>query len=79
MGSIISVVPMEGYRLVIELNNGSSITVDLSSKLKTARFAELSDKRVFNDVRTDSDNVVWGDGILKISALQLIDVVLEGM
>lgn len=79
MGYVRSVVPMEGYRLLIELNTGSSITVDLSPKLKTARFAELSDKAVFNDVKTDSETVIWGDGVLKIPVFELIDVAVGGL
>ena len=79
MGYVRSVIPLEGYRLLIELNTGSSITVDLSSKLKTARFAELADQAVFNDVKTDSEAVIWGDGVLKITVSDLIDVAVGSM
>ncbi|HBV99400.1 MAG: hypothetical protein JL50_13295 [Peptococcaceae bacterium BICA1-7] len=79
MGYVRSVFPLEGYRLLIELNTGSSITVDLSPKLKTARFAELSDQAVFNNVKTDSETVIWGDGVLKIPVFELIDVAVGGM
>lgn len=79
MGYIRSVIPLEGYRLLIELDTGSSITVDLSPKLKTARFAELSDQAVFNDVKTDSETVIWGNGVLKIPVFELIDVAVGGM
>ncbi|GAB6179671.1 hypothetical protein JCM14036_09900 [Desulfotomaculum defluvii] len=74
MGYIHAVTPLEGYRLLIQLNTGSSITVDLSAKLMTARFAELSDEEVFNNVKTDREIVIWGDGILKIPLFELIDV-----
>jgi len=78
MGYARSVVPLEGYRLLIELNTGSSITVDLSSKLKTARFAELADREVFNNVKADSEMVIWGDGVLKIPVFELIDIAVGG-
>lgn len=74
MGYINSVIPLENYRLLIRLNTGSSITVDLSSKLKTVRFAELSDPAVFNNVKTDNELVIWGDDILKIPVFELIEV-----
>jgi hypothetical protein len=79
MGYVRSVIPLEGYRLLIELNTGSSITVDLSPKLKTARFAELTDQAVFNNVKTDSETIMWGDGVLKIPVFELIDVAVGGM
>jgi len=78
MGTINSIIPLEGYRLLIEFNTGSSITVDLSQKLKTVRFAEISDEAVFNNVKTDSETVVWGDGVLKIPLFELIDVAVGG-
>lgn len=78
MGTVRSVFPLENYRLLIELDTGSSFTVDLSHKLKTVRFAELSDKSVFNNVTTDSETIIWGDGILKIPVHELIDVAVHG-
>ena len=48
-------------------------------KLKTARFAELSDQKVFYDVKTDRETVIWGDGILKIPVYELIDVAVGSM
>jgi len=79
VGTIRTVIPLEGHRLLIELNTGSSITVDLLPKLKTARFAELKDQSVFEDVKTDSETVIWGDGILKIPVFELIDVAVGSM
>ncbi|WP_054698146.1 DUF2442 domain-containing protein [Syntrophomonas palmitatica] len=81
MNNIQSVTPLESFRLLVAFNNGSSITVDLSAKLKTVRFAELSDIELFNDVRADkngSETIVWGDGVLKIPLYELIDVVISG-
>lgn len=79
MGTVRSVIPLEGYRLLMELSTGSSITVDLLPKLKTARFAELADQKVFQDVKTDSETVIWGDGLLKIPVFELIDVAVGSM
>lgn len=81
MGNIHTVTPLEGFRLLVAFNNGSSITVDLSAKLKTVRFAELSDKELFNDVKTDKANetIIWGDGLLKIPLFELINVAVSDM
>ncbi len=80
MNNIQSVTPLEGFRLQVAFNNGSSITVDLSAKLKTVRFAELSDVKLFNDVRADKaggEAIVCGEGKLKIPLYELIDVALS--
>ncbi|SFG13439.1 Protein of unknown function [Desulfotomaculum arcticum] len=79
MGTIHSVIPLEGYRLLIELDTGSSIIVNLAGKLKTARFAELSDQAVFNNVKIYRETVIWGDGVLKIPLFELINVAVNGM
>jgi len=81
VNNIKSVTPLKSFRLLVAFNNGSSITVDLSAKLKTVRFAELSDIELFNDVRADKageELIVWGDGVLKIRLYELIDVVISG-
>ncbi|MGI6712494.1 MAG: DUF2442 domain-containing protein [Bacillota bacterium] len=80
MNNIHSVTPLEDFRLLVAFNNGSSITVNLSAKLKTARFAELSDIELFKDVKVDKaggETIVWGDGILKIPLFELIDIVIS--
>jgi hypothetical protein len=79
MASIHAVTPLEGFRLLLEFNNGCSFLVDLSAKLKTARFAELSDKELFNDVKSDREIIVWGDGVLKIPLFELIDIAIRGI
>jgi len=55
MNSIRAVTPLEGFRLLVELSSGSSITVDLSSKVNTIRFAPLSDKQLFSDVKAGGE------------------------
>lgn len=79
MGHVRAVAPLPGYRILIEFDTGSSITVDLSPKLKTARFAELADPQVFNQVRVECESVIWGNGILRLSLFELIDVAISGV
>jgi len=58
-----SVIPREGYRLEVQLENGSSVILDFSSRLRTARFGMLADEEYFRRAETDGDFVRWGSGI----------------
>jgi len=79
MGIISTVIPLEDYRLLVELDTGSSITVNLAKKLKTIRFSKLSDISVFENVKFNSETIVWGDGVLTASLPELIDVAVKGI
>ena len=63
MSRIKSVVPMEDYKLEVLLDNGSSITLNLASRLGTVRFGMLEDKAFFNSVTTDGSCIQWGNKI----------------
>ncbi len=76
MGYIRSVTPMKGYRLYLEMESGSSVTVDLSGKLHTMKYAALSDETLFYSAVTDGDFVIWGGGLVRVTAGELVDIVL---
>jgi len=78
MGHVRAIAPLPGYRLLVEFGNGSSLTVDLSHKLQTARFAELASQTVFNDVKLEREIVVWGGGVLRMPLFELVDVAVSG-
>ncbi len=78
MSYIQAVVPLKGYRLYMELESGSSATVDLSGKLCTAKYAELADEAFFKTAVTDGDYVVWGGGRLRVTVNELMEVLLLG-
>jgi hypothetical protein len=78
MGYIRTVVPMKDYRLFMEMAGGSSVTVDLSVKLHTMKYAALADETLFKDVTTDGNYVLWGGGQIKLTAKELMEVVLIG-
>jgi hypothetical protein len=69
---------MKDYRLFMEMESGSSVTVDLSVKLKTMKYAELSDEVFFKTAKTDGDYIIWGDGRLRLTVNELMEVVLIG-
>jgi hypothetical protein len=78
MGYIKSVRPMQGYRLHMEMESGSSVIVDLRNKLKTAKCAELADETLFQSATTDGDYVIWGGGRVRLTVYELMEVVLMG-
>lgn len=78
MSFIRAVVPLKDYRLFLEMESGSTVTVDLSVKLDTLRYGELADRTLFADVKTDGDYVIWGNGRVKLTARELMDVALIG-
>jgi len=78
MGYIKTVVPMKDYRLFMEMESGSNVIVDLSVKLDTMKYKDLKDYRMFQSAVTDGDYVVWGDGRVRVTAKELMDVALIG-
>ncbi len=73
MSRIKSVVPKEDYRLEVHLNNGSSVTLNLKSKLQTLRFGMLSDKEFFKTVTTDGIFIRW-DNKIEISVSEVFQL-----
>ena len=78
MGYIKSVVPLKDHRLFMEMEGGSIVTVDLSVKLHTMKYATLADETLFRDVSTDGNYVIWGGGKIKLTVKELMEVVLTG-
>ncbi len=72
------VAPMKGHRLLMEMESGSSVTVDLSVKLRTMKYKALEDEALFQSVKTDGDYVIWGDGLVRVTAKELMEVALTG-
>lgn len=72
------VLPLKGYRLFMEMEGGSTVTVELASKLHTMKYADLSDEALFKTAETDGNYVIWGDGRVKLTVYELMEVVLLG-
>jgi hypothetical protein len=73
-----TVLPMKDYRLFMEMESGSMVTVDLSGKLHTMKYAGLADETFFKTATTDGDYVIWGGGRLRLTVNELMEVVLLG-
>jgi len=69
---------MKAYRLFIEMESGSSLIVDFSVKLNTMKYKELIDETLFKTASTDGNYVIWGDGRVKITVKELMEVTLLG-
>lgn len=78
MGYIKAVLPLKDYRLFMEMEGGSTVTVDLSGKLCTAKYAELADEALFLTAETDGDYVIWGRGRIRLTVNELMEVILLG-
>ena len=63
MSCIKDVVAKDDYRLEVLLDNGSSVMLNLESRLQTIRFGILSDKELFNTATTDGICIRWGNSI----------------
>jgi hypothetical protein len=59
MSRIIKVVPKENYCLEIFLENGSSVILNLTSRLETVRFGVLSNQELFSPATTDRNYIRW--------------------
>ena len=78
MRYINNVLPLKGYRLLMEMEGGSTVTVDLAGKLHTMKYADLADEALFKTAETDGNCVIWGDGRVRITVDELMEVVLMG-
>lgn len=63
MNLIENVMPMADYKLQVLLMNGSSITLNLESRIQTVRFGMLANKEFFQHVTTDGSYIRWGNKI----------------
>jgi len=68
-----SVIPKSGYRLEVQLENGSSIILDFSDRLHTVRFGLFNDKAFFRRAVTDGDFVRW-DNKIEISVSEVFQL-----
>lgn len=63
MSHIKGVVPKDDYRLEVLLDNGSSVMLNLESRLQTVRFGMLSDKQFFKRATTDGICIHWDNKV----------------
>lgn len=71
------VIPMEDYHLEIQMDNGSSVILDLKSRLETMRFGMLSDSELFKRVTTDGTYIRWNNKV-EISVSEVFQLAQKG-
>jgi len=73
MSLIQSIAIKDDYRLEALLDNGSSITLNLKSRLGTVRFGLLADPAFFATAKTDGYFIRWGS-MVEISVSELFQL-----
>ena len=73
MSRITGLVPQEDYRIEVLLANGSSVTLNLESRLQTLRFGMLADRELFRQATTDGSYIRW-NGKVEISVNELFQL-----
>ncbi len=73
MSRIRSIAAKEDYRLEAQLDNGSSVTLNMKSRLGTVRFGQLVDPAFFAVATTDGQFIRWGDKV-EISVSELFQL-----
>lgn len=71
MARIRDVEPKYGYRILVELESGSVIYLNMSDKIETMRFNELKDEFLFQDAYTDGDSIIWAHGRITLSLSEI--------
>lgn len=74
MGKIKEIVIGADYQVTVRFDNNHSVTIDMNTKLHTARFSELRNKQVFNAARTDGKSIHWPGGI-SIAISEIMEIV----
>ena len=70
---IIKVIPKEDYDLEVQLDNGSSMTLNLKGKLGTMRFGMITDIELFRRAATDGSYIRW-DNKVEISVNEVFQL-----
>ncbi len=64
--------PMDGYKLKIDFDNGSSMILDMSHRVKTTRFRPLMEPGLFKRVLAEPYRLYWNEWV-EMSVGELFD------
>ena len=67
MAKISDVEAKRGYRLLVELDSGRVIYLNMTDKIETVRFHDLKNEAVFEQVKTDGYALYWDFGRITMS------------
>ena len=63
MIQITKVTPKELYQLEVQLDNGTTVILNMAARLDTLRFSLLADQSLFDCAATDGQFIRWGNQI----------------
>lgn len=67
MARISYVEAKAAHRLLVELDSGMVLYVNMSDKIDTCRFLDLKNEDIFRNVQTDGNMVYWCDGFINMT------------
>ncbi|MBP2637809.1 MAG: hypothetical protein H6Q72_3716 [Firmicutes bacterium] len=76
MGKIKEIVIGADYQVTVHFDNSHSVTIDISTKLHTARFSELRNRQVFSAAKTDGKSIHWPGGI-SIAVSEIMEIITK--
>jgi hypothetical protein len=59
--SVISVTPLDKYKLLLEFENSEKRIFDVNPYLNLGKFAELKNLSLFNTVKIKFDSIEWAN------------------
>ncbi len=71
MARISYVEPKPAHRLLVELDTGMVMYINMTEKIETCRFLDLKNDDVFNGVTTDGNAIYWNDGFISMTLNEL--------
>ncbi|MBQ5446193.1 MAG: DUF2442 domain-containing protein [Lachnospiraceae bacterium] len=75
MSRINDVEARKGYRLIIELQGGNVVFLNMADKVDTIRFFDLKDEDFFQTVETDGYSIYWDFGRIKLGLTEIYDMI----
>lgn len=74
MAKISYVDAKPAHRLLVELDTGMVMYVNMTEKIKTCRFLDLQQEEVFKNVFTDGSAIYWSDGFISMTLNELYEM-----
>ncbi len=78
MAKIVSVKPLDNYKIFVEFSDGLKGELNLKHLLKRKEYEKLNDLNVFNSVRIDAKtkDIIWDGGmnICKVAVYNMLEL-----
>lgn len=71
MAKIRYVEAKPAHRLLVELDTGMVMYINMTDKMETCRFLDLKDEEIFRNVDTDGRTIYWNDGFISMTLSEI--------